>query len=233
MRAAKLKENLYLWGMSVMFYFKSNVLLYRSNRRQMFAMLKCWELSVVNDCLTAQWSDFSLAVVICTEPDQTCLPVMSHVSHTNLRYQLYPTVTQQLMGRLLYLPPYYLISNTGRTGKRAAHGSVLMSQYVPRGSLSDTPPTLDRSLTVHHVRFDDLNPSSSSSRSRRISAPVSDDGLAWLPRLLWMCYWTARAVSLSVFEQRWHQNRVVQTQNTPTRPILKFVRLLTVPPSEK
>lgn len=52
--------------------------------------------------------------------DQTCLPLMSHVSHTNLRYLVYPTVTQQLMGRLGYLLPYYLISNDCAAVKWAA-----------------------------------------------------------------------------------------------------------------
>lgn len=71
-------------------------------------------------CWTAQASVFSLAVVTCTEMDQTCLPLMSHVSLTNLRYLVYPTVTQQLMGRHGYLLPYYLISNDCAAVKWAA-----------------------------------------------------------------------------------------------------------------
>lgn len=54
--------------------------------------------------MTAQWSDFSLAWS--TELDQTSL-ALSHVDHTDLRYQVYPAPAQQLMARFGYFLPYY------------------------------------------------------------------------------------------------------------------------------
>lgn len=52
-----------------------------------------------------------LAVVTCSELDQTCLPLMSHANQAHLRYLVNPPVTRRLMGRLGCLLPYYLISN--------------------------------------------------------------------------------------------------------------------------
>lgn len=67
-----------------------------------------------------------LAVVTCSELDQTCLPLMSHANQAHLRYLVNPAVTQHLMGRLGCLLPCYLISNNCGAGRQLIDSSCQM-----------------------------------------------------------------------------------------------------------